>query len=143
VTVTPAIREFLVRLDELVDTKQWPALGREEVSVGAGDRVVLVRLPHRTDPDRLVELEVDDRRVVVTYWHEQVPFTNRDEALRFVEMLGDGRIEVQVSRTVAWAKIESYRDGLARPFRRHRMPWPTLHPRQERRRFGFTGPALG
>jgi hypothetical protein len=33
--------------------------------------------------------------------------------------------------------MTSYRDGLAVPFRRTRMPWPTLRPRTERRRFGF------
>ena len=33
--------------------------------------------------------------------------------------------------------MESYRDGLAQPFRRTRMPWPALPPRAERRSFGF------
>jgi len=138
VTVTPAIREFLVRLDELIEAKQWPALGHEEITIGHGDRAALVRLPHTMDHARDVELEVDDRQVVVIYWEEHVPFTSRDEALRFIEMLGDGRFEVRVQRTLAFAKIESYRDDLPRPFRRHRMPWPTLRPRVESRRFGFT-----
>ena len=77
-----------MQLDELVERKDWPALGHEEISVGHGDRASLVRLPHRTDAARDVELEVDDRQVTVIYWHEHVPFTSRDEALQFVEMLG-------------------------------------------------------
>jgi len=135
--VTPAVRDFLVRLDELIETKQWPALGHEDISIGHGEHNALVRLPHTSHPDRTIELEVDDRQVKVLYWDEHVPFTSRDEALRFIEMLGDGRVEVRIQRTLAWAKIESYRDDLPQPFRRHRMPWPTLHPRVETRRFGF------
>src|SRR5437879_4109497 len=124
--LTPAVREFLIRLEELVDAHDWPALAPEAVIEGHG--VALVRLPHKADSARDIELEVDDRRVVVIYWHEHVPFTSRDEALQFVEMMGDGRVEVRVKRGIGWATIESYRDGLAQPFRRHRMPWPTLRP---------------
>src|SRR5689334_18035683 len=85
--VTPAVRDFLVRLDELIETKQWPALGHEDISIGHGEHNALVRLPHTSDPARTIELEVDDREVKVLYWDEHVPFTSRDEALRFIEML--------------------------------------------------------
>src|SRR5262249_36585116 len=111
-TGTPAIRGFLVRLDELIEAKRWSALGAGEITIGHGDRAALVRLPHTSDADRDIELEIDDRQVVVIYWDEHVPFTSRDEALRFIEMLGDGRVEVRVQRTLAFAKIESYRDDL-------------------------------
>ena len=97
----------------------------------------LVRLPHAHDNARDLELEVDDRTVVVRYAPDEISFTSRDEALRFVEMIGDGRVELVIKHNLAWTTMESYRDGLAQPFRRVRMPWPTLRPRIERIPFGF------
>ena len=47
----------------------------------------------------------------------------RDEALRFVEMLGDGRVELVVQRNPVWTSLRSYRDGLALPFRKTSEPW--------------------
>jgi hypothetical protein len=141
VAITPAIREFLVRLDDLVDAHVWPALDREIVTVGAGDAAVLVRLPHADDRARDLELVVDDRQVTVTYAPEHVSFSGaggRDEALRFVEMLGDGRVQLRVRRGLLWTTMSSYRDGLAQPFRRTRMPWPSLRPRTGVVHFGFT-----
>ncbi len=137
VAITPAIRDFLVQLDDLVDAHTWPALDREIVTVGSGDAAVLVRLPHAQDSARDVELVVDDLEVTVTYAPEHVSFTSRDEALRFVEMLGDGRVQLRVRRGLLWTTMYSYRDGLVRPFRRTRMPWPTIHPRTVVIHFGF------
>jgi hypothetical protein len=137
VAITPAIRDFLVQLDDLVDARAWPALDREIVTVGSGDAAALVRLPHTKDSTRDIELVVDDRQVTVTYAPEHVSFTSREEALRFVEMLGDGRVQLHVRRGLLWTTMYSYRDGLAQPFRRTRMPWMTLRPRTELIRFGF------
>jgi hypothetical protein len=137
VAITPAVRDFLVQLDDLVDAHPWPALAREVVSVGTGDTQALVRLPHAHDYARDVEVLVDDRQVTVNYGPEHVAFTSRDEALRFVEMLGDGRVELHVRRGMLWTTMSSYRDGLPQPFRRTRMPWFALRPRTEVVRFGF------
>ena len=89
-------------------------------------------LPHRTEPDRTITLEVDDRIVHVQYGAERIPFTRRDEALRFVEMLGDGRVELVVERNPVWTSLRSYRDGLALPFRKSSEPWLNLRFRTER-----------
>jgi hypothetical protein len=135
--VTPAVREFLVRLDELVDAHEWPQLNREVVTVGSGEAEVLVRLPHESDEERDIELEVNDRSVTVIYKPERVEFTSRSEALHFIEMLGDGRVELKVRRGLLWTTMSSYRDGLNMPFRRTRMPWPNRRPRTEHLPFGF------
>jgi hypothetical protein len=135
--LTPAVRDFLVRLEDLVDARPWPDLGRDEMNVTSASASTLVRLPHTREHGRDLELEVDDRTVVVRYAPDEISFTSRDEALRFVEMLGDGRVELVVRRNLGWTTMESYRDRLAQPFRRVRMPWPTLRPRTERKPFGF------
>lgn len=119
--LTPAVREFLLRLDELLEAK---AVAVQPV-VTTADASSLVQLGG-------VELEVDDKRVVVRYAPEQVEFTSRDEALQFVEMIADGRVELEVARNGLWTTMRSYRDGQPIPFRRTRMPWPTLRPRTER-----------
>ena len=137
-SLTPRIRDFLVSLDDLVAAHDWPELDRDEMHPNPGDAAVLVHLRHRRDHARDVEVEVDDHRVVVRYPPEHVSFTSRDEALRFIEMLGDGRVELELQRGL-WMTMRSYRDGLALPFRRTRMPWPTLHPRTDRVHFGFEG----
>jgi hypothetical protein len=137
VALTPAIREFLIRLEELLDTAAPPRLDRDRLTVTTADAVALVHLPHVDDPTCDIELEVDDRRVRVRYPPEEIAFTSRDEALRFIEMLCAGRVELEVSRGVLWMTVRSYRDGLALPFRRTRIPVPSLRPRTERRRVGF------
>jgi len=138
VSLTPRIRDFLVRLDELVAAHDWPELDRDAMHATTGDAAALVHLRHREVHARDVEVEVDDRRVVVRYPPEHVSFTSRDEALRFIEMLGNGRVELEIQRGL-WTTMRSYRDGLALPFRRTRMPWPALRPRTERVHFGFGG----
>jgi hypothetical protein len=135
--LTPPIREFLIRLEEQLDATTPPALDRDHVSVTTGDAVALVTLPHVSDPSRTVELEVDDRRVKVRYPPEEIAFTSRDEALRFIEMLCAGRVELEVSRGLLWITVRSYRDGQAIPFRRTRIPVPSIRPRTERRAVGF------
>ena len=125
-----------MHLDDVVDAHAWPSLDRAAMAPTSGDEAVLVLLRHRDDHALDIEVEVDDHRVVVRYPPEHVTFTSRDEALRFIEMLGDGRIELEIGRGL-WTTMRSYRDTQAVPFRRTRMPWPTLRPRTERRRFGF------
>jgi len=119
--LTPPVREFLVRLDALLEAK---AAGVEPV-VTTAHAVALVRL-------ETVELEVDDRRVIVRYPPEHIEFTSRDEALQFIEMLAAGRVELEVTHHLLWTTMRSYRDGQSIPFRRTRMPWPTFRPRTER-----------
>jgi hypothetical protein len=137
VSLTPTIRAFLVQLEDLLDRKPPPGLRRDAMTITTGDAAALVRLPHLADHERDVELEIDDRRVVVSYAPERVVFTSPDEALRFVEMLCDGRVELEIVRGPLWTTMRSYRDGQAIPFRRTRMPWPSLRPRTERRTVGF------
>jgi len=125
--LTPSVREFLDRLDDLLEAK---ARGVEPVATTAR-AVALVRLG-------AVELEVDDRRVIVRYPPEHIEFTSRDEALQFLEMIADGRVELEVTHHLLWTTMRSYRDGQTIPFRRTRMPWPTLRPRTERHAVAFT-----
>ena len=49
--------------------------------------------------------------MVVRYAPDEISFTSRDEALRFVEMIGDGRVELVIKHNLAWTTMESYRDG--------------------------------
>jgi hypothetical protein len=138
--LTPRVREFLVRLDDLVDAHAWPALDRDAMVATPGDTAALVPMRHRLDSALDIEVEIDDHRVSDRYAPEEITFTSRDEALRFIEMLGDGRVELEIERWI-WTTMRSYRDGLTVPFRRTRMPWPALRFRTERRRFGFAPPA--
>ncbi len=136
-SITPTIRDFLVQLEELLDRVEPAGLQRDAITVTPADTSALVRLPHRTNHDRDVEIEVDDRRVVVAYLPERIPFTSQTEALKFVEMLCEGRVELEIARGVLWTTMRSYRDGQPIPFRRTRMPWPSIRPRTERRAVGF------
>jgi hypothetical protein len=136
-SMTPATREFLVRLEELFDERGWPNLDRAAISVGSADGTTLVRLPHTNNRLRDVELQIDDRRVIVRYAPESVEFTSRDEAQQFIEMLGDGRVVLELQRGPLWTTMRSYRDDGALPFRRTRMPWPRIPPKTERKPFGF------
>jgi hypothetical protein len=137
VSVTPTIRDFLVRLEDQLDRNPPAGLDRAAMTIATADAAALVRLPHVSDHDRDIEIEISDRRVVIAYQPERVIFTDPDEALRFVEMLCDGRVELEISRGPLWTTMRSYRDGQSIPFRRTRMPWPSLRPRTERRAVGF------
>ena len=136
-SITPKIRDFLVELEELLDRLEPVGLQRDAITIAPAETSALVRLPHRTHHDRDVEIEIDDRRVVVAYLPERIPFTSQAEALRFVEMLCEGRVELEIARGLLWTTLRSYRDGQTIPFRRTRMPWPSIPPRTERRRVGF------
>jgi hypothetical protein len=125
--ITPAIRDFLVRLEELLDRVAPAAFDANAVKLTSADTIALVRLGN-------VELEVDDRKVVVRYAPEEIAFTKREEALQFIEMIANGRVELEVQRGLLWTTMRSYRDGQNIPFRRTRMPWPSLRPRTEHRR---------
>ena len=48
---------------------------------------------------------------MVAYLPERISFTDPDEALRFVEMLCDGRVELEIVRGLLWTTMRSYRDG--------------------------------
>ena len=122
-SITPAIRAFLVRLDELLE--RTGHAGQPQVT--DIDTAAFVQLGG-------VELEIDDKTVLVRYRPEEIRFTSRDEALQFIEMIAAGRVELEVQRGVLWTTMRSYRDGQNIPFRRTRMPWMTLRPRTERRR---------
>jgi hypothetical protein len=137
VSITPTIRDFLIQLEVLLDRLQPAGLQREATTIAAADTSALVRLPHRTDHDRDIEIEIDDRHVVVAYLPERISFTDQSEALRFIEMLCDGRVELEIAHGPLWTTMRSYRDGQAIPFRRTRMPWPSIRPRTVRRAPGF------
>jgi hypothetical protein len=137
VSLTPAIRDFVIRLEDLLDRLTPPGLQRDAVAITTADAQALVRLPHVGDHDRDVEIEIDDHKVIVGYLPERISFTSRDEALQFIEMLCEGRVELEITRGVLWTTMRSYRDGQTIPFRRTRMPWPSLRPRTVRRTVGF------
>jgi hypothetical protein len=137
VPLTPAVRDAVARVEQLIDDAAWPELDRDAVTVREGRDAALVALPHRRDPHLRLELEIDDRVVRIKYGPEHIPFTRRDEALRFLEMLGEGRVELVVRRTPVWTSLHSYRDGLTLPFRKTAAPWPNLRFAIERLRFGF------
>jgi hypothetical protein len=137
VSITPTIRDFLIQLEELLDRLEPAGLQRDAITIAPADTSALVRLPHHTNHDRDVEIEIDDRHVVVAYLPERIPFTSQAEALQFVQMLCEGRVELEISRGPLWTTMRSYRDGQHIPFRRTRMPWPSIKPRTERRAVGF------
>ena len=136
--VTPMIRDFLVQLEELLDRTPAPGLDRDRVEITTGDAVALVRLPHISGADRDVELQVQDRLVVVSYGGEPLHLRGtRDFALQFVEALLAGRLEIEVHRGWLWRTTKSYIDDRPRPFLVTRMPVPSLSPRTDRTRVGF------
>ena len=135
--LTPAIREFLVALEELLDRTPAPGLDREHVAVTSADAMALVRLPHVTDQSRDVELQVDDRRVIVSYGGEPLHLHGRAFALQFIEALLTGRVEIEVRHGPLWRTTRSYLDSNPRPFLTTRMPIPSMRPRTERALVGF------
>ena len=135
--VTPLIRDFLVQLEDLLDRTAAPGLDRERVAITTADAIALVTLPHRGGADRDVELQVQDRLVVVSYGGEPVHLRDRAFALQFVEALLSGRVDIEVHRGWLWRTTRSYLDESPRPFLVTRMPVPSLTPGTERRRVGF------
>ena len=135
--LTPRIRDFLVELEELLDRIDAPGLDRDGVEITTGDAAALVRLPHRTDRSRGIELQVDDHQVIVRYGGEPLHLRPRSFALEFLEALLGGRVDIEVQRGLLWRTTRSYLDGSARPFLVTRMPVPALSLRTERRRVGF------
>ena len=137
-TPTPAVREFLLRLDALVDANAWTDVDPNGVVARSGRDAVRLELRRCDGATAPIGVEVADRNVTVSYGPEHIAFTSRDEALQFIEMLGNGRVELEIARVGLWTTMRSYRDGQTIPFRRTRMPWMTIHPRVERIRFGFS-----
>jgi hypothetical protein len=137
-SVTPMIRDFLVQLEELLDRTDAPGLDRDRVQITTADTAALVRLPHRAGPERDVELQVEDRLVIVGYGGEPLHLRGgRAFALQFIEALLKGRVDIVVHRGWLWRTTSSYLDGSAHPFLVTRMPIPSLSPRSERRSVGF------
>jgi hypothetical protein len=126
VSITPAIRDCLIRLEALLDAAGYEG----HLEVTDVDTAALVKLEG-------IELEVDDKTVLVRYRPEEIRFTKREEALQFIEMIAAGRVELEVQRSILWTTMRSYRDGQAIAFRHTRMPWMTLRPRTERRRISL------
>ena len=146
-SVTPLIRDFLVQLEDLLDRTAAPGLDRDRVEITTGDAIALVRLPHIAGPSnqsmsRDVELQVQDRLVVVSYGGEPLHLRDRAFTLQFVEALLSGRVDIEVRRGPLWRTTRSYLDESPRPFLVTRMPVPSLSPRTERHRVGF-GPEAG
>jgi hypothetical protein len=139
--VTPMIRDFLVQLEELLDRVEAPGLDRDRTRITTAHAVALARLPHRSDPARDVELEIDDRVVIVSYGGEPLHLRDRAFALKFMEALLGGRVDIDVYYGVLWRTTRSYLDGSPRPFLVTRMPYPALiaprSGRRERRSVGF------
>lgn len=136
--LTPLIRDFLVQLEDLLDRTAAPGLDRKRVEITTGDSAALVRLPHVAGADSDVELEVQDRLVVVSYGGEPLHLRGgREFALQFVEALLSGRVDIEVHRGWLWRTTKSYLDGQPRPFLVTRMPIPSLSPSTERRSVGF------
>ena len=135
--LTPRIRDFLVELEELIDRTKAPGLDRDHIEITTADAIALVRLPHRADPARTVELQVDDQKVVVSYGGEPLHLRPRAFALQFVAAVLGGRVDIEVQQNVLWRTTRSYLDGSPRPFLVTRMPVPRLRPGRERRRVGF------
>jgi hypothetical protein len=131
------IRDFLVELEQLLDQAAAPGLDRERVAITTGDSAALVRLPHLAGADRDIELEVQDRVVIVSYGGEPLHLRDRGFALQFVEALLAGRVDIDVHRGLLWRTTRSYLDESATPFLVTRMPIPSLSPHSTRRRVGF------
>jgi hypothetical protein len=132
------IRDFLVELEQLLDRTDSPGLDRDRLEITTADTAALVRLPHRTHPDRDVELQVEDRVVIVSYGGEPLHLRGtRGFALQFVEALLTGRVDIDVHRGYLWRTTRSFLDESPRPFLVTRMPVPSLSPGSERRRVGF------
>jgi hypothetical protein len=135
--VTPMIRDFLVELEELLDRTPAPGLDRDRVEITTADAIALVTLAHVAGTDRDIELQVQDRVVVVSYGGEPLHLRDRGFTLQFVEALLAGRVDIEVHRGWLWRTTRSYLDGQPRPFLVTRMPVPSLAPRTERMRVGF------
>jgi hypothetical protein len=135
--VTPMIRDFLVQLEELLDETPAPGLDRERVKISTADAIALVVLPHADASAPDIELQVQDRVVIVSYGGEPLHLRDRAFALQFVEALLAGRVDIEVHRGWLWRTTRSFLDESPRPFLVTRMPVPSLSPGSERRRVGF------
>ncbi|MGQ0825632.1 MAG: hypothetical protein ACT4OX_11525 [Actinomycetota bacterium] len=136
--LTPLVREFLVRVEDLLDAREWANLDRSQLETTTVDGVARLVLAHLDAGGLPIEIQIFDREVVVTWYPEHRSVKDRDEALMLIEALGDGRVELVVTRQVWMMTMRSYLDGAALPFLTTRMPWLTLRPRTARLHFGFT-----
>jgi hypothetical protein len=135
--VTPLIRDFLVELEDLLDRTNAPGLDRDRVKITTADAIALVVLPHTDGSERDVELQVQDRLVIVSYGGEPLHLRDRAFTLQFVEALLTGRVDIEVRQGWLWRTTRSYLDESGLPFLITRMPIPSVSPHTERRRVGF------
>jgi hypothetical protein len=131
--VTPAIREFLDRLERLLDGSDRPAVDRNLVEVSTTDTAARVVVPHSDPAGFGIELEIHDREVFVTWAPERQLCSSHDQALEVAAALLDGRVELVVTEHLVYRRMRSYLDG--RLFLTTRMPAVTLRSSTERRRF--------
>ena len=131
------IRDFLVQLEDLLDRSAAPSLDRDRVKIATADGIALVTLPHTDGTDRDIELQVQDRLVIVSYGGEPLHLRDRAFALQFVEALLGGRVDIEVRQGWLWRTTRSYLDESRLPFLITRMPVPSVSPSTERRRVGF------
>jgi hypothetical protein len=135
--VTPLIRDFLVELEDLLDRTTAPGLDRERVKITTADAIALVTLPHIDGSERDIELQVQDRLVIVSYGGEPLHLRDRAFTLQFVEALLAGRVDIEVRQGWLWRTTRSYLDESRVPFLITRMPIPSVSPHTERKRVGF------
>jgi hypothetical protein len=135
--VTPLIRDFLVELEDLLDRTTAPGLDRERVKITTADAIALVTLPHTDGAERDIELQVQDRLVIVSYGGEPLHLRDRAFTLQFVEALLSGRVDIEVRQGWLWRTTRSYLDESRLPFLITRMPIPSVSPHTERKRVGF------
>ncbi|MDZ4826508.1 MAG: hypothetical protein SGJ13_08585 [Actinomycetota bacterium] len=129
----PAIREFLDRLHQMLDGSERPLVDRDHIEVTTHDTEARVVIPHREPDQPGIEIEVGERYVFVTWTPERQRVTGYDDALRVIEALLDGRVELVVTEHFVYRKRCSSIDG--RLFLTTRMPALTFRSGTERRRF--------
>ncbi len=132
-SLTPAIREFLDRLEELLDAVERPAVDRGRVEVVGHDTEARVVIPNRDPALPGIELEVGERFVFVSWPPERQRVAGHDDALKVIEALLDGRVELVVTEHFVYRKRVSSIDG--RPFLVTRMPALTFRSSTDFRRF--------
>ena len=89
------------------------------MTIATADAAALVRLPHVTDHDRDIEIEIDDHRVMVGYPPERVIVhePRRGAAIRRDALRG--RVELEITHGPLWTTMRSYRDGQTDPVPPH------------------------
>jgi hypothetical protein len=134
VALTPAIREFLDRLHELLEAQDRPTVAVERVDVTIAEGGTRVVVPPRDPAGYGIEIELHGREVRVVYKPEHQLFVDHHaEALDLVAAFLDGQIELSWNRVWIANVYRTYRDG--RLVRTAWVPTLTLRSSTERRRY--------